>query len=332
LAFSGAIGPDFSDFARLSTQRQIVKKELLLSLVILFVGDRAHAQIAQGKTKFLGNILGNDRIDPGFSTYWNQITPENSGKWGSVEATPGLMDWSRLDAAYRYAKSHKEHNFVWGRHQPAWIDTLSQDQQKLAVENWIRSYGQRYPDTQLIDVVNEPLHDPPRYKGALGGDGTTGWDWLVWSFVTARRYCPHSKLLLNEYGILSGGPDLERYLAIIRILRERHLIDGIGLQGHNLENVGTNMIRSSLGRLKRFELPIYISELDFDITDDDAQLKRYASVFPVFWNDWAVAGITLWGYKQNHTWRPHTYLLRTDGSERPALTWLKKYVATSKSR
>jgi endo-1,4-beta-xylanase len=50
------------------------------------------------------------------------------------------------------------------------------DQQKLAAENWIRSYGQRYPDTQLIDVVNEPLHDPSRYKGALGGDGTTGWD------------------------------------------------------------------------------------------------------------------------------------------------------------
>jgi GNAT superfamily N-acetyltransferase len=95
-----------------------------------------------------------------------------------------------------------------------------------------------------------------------------------------------------------------RYLAIIRILRDRHLIDGIGLQGHNLENVGTNMIRSSLGRLKRFELPIYISELDFDIADDDAQLKRYASVFPIFWNNLAVEDITLWGYKQNHTWRP----------------------------
>jgi hypothetical protein len=31
-------------------------------------------------------------------------------------------------------------------------------------------HSQRYPDTQLIDVVNEPLHDPPHYKKALGGD------------------------------------------------------------------------------------------------------------------------------------------------------------------
>jgi endo-1,4-beta-xylanase len=313
-----------------------MKKELLLSLIILFAEHQVYAQIAQGKTKFLGNILGSAQSDPDFATYWNQVTPENSGKWGSVEATRGLMDWSGLDAMYQYAKSHgfvfKQHNFVWGQQQPTWLDTLPPDQQRIAVEKWIRAYSQRYPDSQLIDVVNEPLHDPPHYKKALGGDGKTGWDWLVWSYATARRYCPHSKLLLNEYGILAGGPDLKRYLTIIKILKDRHLIDGIGLQGHNLENVGHNTIRSNLRRLGRLGLPIYISELDFDIANDDAQQKRYASVFPIFWKSSAVAGITLWGYKQDHTWRPHTYLLRTDGSERPALTWLKNYVAGFKSR
>lgn len=151
---------------------------------------------------------------------------------GSVEATRGLMDWSGLDAMYQYEKSHafvfKQHNFLWGQHQPTWLDTLPQDQQRIAVEKWIRAYSQRYPDSQLVDVVNEPLHDPPHYKKALGGDGKTGWDWLVWSYATARQYCPHSKLLLNEYGILAGGPDLECYLTIINILKDRHLIDGIG--------------------------------------------------------------------------------------------------------
>ena len=92
------------------------------------------------------------------------------------------------------------------------------------------------------------------------------------------------------------------------------------------------MIHSNLSRLVSLGLPIYISELDFDIADDDAQQKQHVSVFPIFWNSSAVAGITLWGYKQDHIWRPHTYLLRTDGSERPALTWLKNYVAAFKSR
>jgi endo-1,4-beta-xylanase len=79
-------------------------------------------------------------------------------------------------------------------------------------------------------------------------------------------------------------------------------------------------------------LPIYIFEFDLDCVDDDAQPERYAAVFPILWNNLAVAGITLWGYQQGHTWRPHTYLLRTDGRERPALTWLKQYVATSESQ
>ena len=36
-------------------------------------------------------------------------------------------------------------------------------------------------------------------------------------------------------------------------------------------------------------------------------------------------GITLWGYRQGSIWRTDAYLLRSDGSERPAMTWLKGY-------
>jgi endo-1,4-beta-xylanase len=49
-------------------------------------------------------------------------------------------------------------------------------------------------------------------------------------------------------------------------------------------------------------------------------------LFPIFWQDPAVAGITLWGYRPYQTWMPEAYLERADGSERPALVWLKDYV------
>ena len=35
-----------------------------------------------------------------FITYWDQITPENEGKWGSVEGTRDQMNWAALDACY----------------------------------------------------------------------------------------------------------------------------------------------------------------------------------------------------------------------------------------
>jgi endo-1,4-beta-xylanase len=196
----------------------------------------------------------------------------------------------------------------------------------LEAIKWIREYGKRYPHTQLIDVVNEPLHNPPHYKGALGGDGLTGWDWVIWACNTARRYCPRSGLLVNEYNILEGGPGLERFIGLIRLLKKRNLIDGIGVQGHNLENVSVSAVKFSLDRLGRLGLPIYVSELDVDIANDEAQLNVYKSLFPVMWQCPAVAGVTLWGYKQYRIWRRNAYLLRADGRERPALAWLRAYL------
>jgi endo-1,4-beta-xylanase len=306
-------------------------KHLLFSLIFLFLSPSLYAQMAQGKAKFLGNILSSSQPDPDFATYWNQATPGVAGKWGSVEPTRGLMEWSGLDAMYHYAQRHgfvfKQHNFIWDQQQPPWMESLPPDQQKLEVTKWISQFGQRYPDTQLIDVVNEPLHDPPHYKSALGGDGSTGWDWVIWAFSTARQYCPRSKLLLNEYNVLSNATDLERFIAIIKILKQRNLIDGIGVQGHGLESVSDTTIRSSLNRLGSLKLPIYVSELDLNIADDDSQKRRYKSLFPILWKHPAVRGVTLWGYKQNHTWKPDTYLLRADGSEREALVWLKEYMS-----
>ncbi|MEO6601581.1 MAG: endo-1,4-beta-xylanase, partial [Polyangiaceae bacterium] len=152
--------------------------------------------------KFVGNITTGGQVRSDFGTYWNQITPENEGKWGSVEGTKDQMNWAGLDRAYAYAKQHnipfKQHNFVWGSQQPNWLAGLSQSDQRAQVEEWIRLYCARYPDTQLIDVVNEPPpHTTPVYTAALGGAGASGYDWIVQAFKWAHQYCPNSILILN---------------------------------------------------------------------------------------------------------------------------------------
>jgi Secretion system C-terminal sorting domain len=75
-------------------------------------------------------------------------------------------------------------------------------------------------------------------------------------------------------------------------------------------------------------LPVYMSEFDIDEPNDSIQLAQHQIYFPIFWEDPGVKGMTLWGYIQNNVWNthPNTYLLRTDGSERPALQWLRHYV------
>jgi endo-1,4-beta-xylanase len=305
---------------------------LLGSVLTSVAAGTAHAGIATG-SKFLGNIIASS-VPSNFATYWNQVTPENGTKWGTVEGTRNSMNWTQADTAYNYARSNgfpfKFHTLVWGSQEPGWISGLSSADQKAEVTQWIQAAGQRYGNAAFVDVVNEPLHAKPSYRNAIGGDGSTGWDWVIWSFQQARQAFPNSKLLINEYGIISDPNAAANYVQIINLLKSRGLIDGIGIQCHqfNMDTVSVSTMRSVLSTLAATGLPIYVSELDMT-GDDSTQLARYQEKFPVLWENSAVKGVTLWGYIEGQTWKSGTHLITSSGAERPALKWLKQYLGGS---
>jgi endo-1,4-beta-xylanase len=306
---------------------------------------------AQGKEKFLGNAYG-DVPDTVFVNYWNQVTPGNAGKWGSIAGVQDttLWNWTNLDAIYNLAKDNnmifKDHCLIWGSQQPSWISALDSATQRHYIETWIRQVGQRYPDMDMVDVVNEAIatHNPPdgnngraNYKRALGGDGATGYDWVITAFQMARTYLPNTKLLLNDYGIINSQPATDTYLQIINLLNERGLIDGIGVQGHRFELEGADTVnfKYNLTRLGETGLPVYISEFDLGninntgTPDDAVQLQLYQKIFPAIWLHPAVKGITLWGYLEGQMWQTTCYLAHSNGAPRPALDWLEQYVKTT---
>ncbi len=293
--------------------------------------------IARNSFKFLGNVHSNSQIAR-FTEYWNQVTPENAGKWGSVEGVRDQMNWGGLDAAYEFAKEYgfyyKHHVLIWGAQQPGWIQPLSEEEQLEEIKEWFSLVAERFPDMEAIEVVNEPLHQPPdfahegKYINALGGTGATGYDWIVTSFRLAREYFPDVKLMINDYGIIDNATNVERYLEIIELLKAEDLIDQIGFQAHAFSTRGDeNVMLNNLNRLAEAGLPIYITELDIDGPTDAQQLEDYQRIFPIFWEHPAVKGITLWGFKPG-MWRTEqmAYLLDNNGSERPALRWLRDYV------
>ena len=283
--------------------------------------------------KFVGNILGGRaaEVDDAYLKYWNQVTPGNAGKWGSVERQRDEMDWETLDVIYRTCVERgiplKQHTFVWGMQQPDWIEALSPAEQREEVTEWIRAFCERYPDVAMIDVVNEPITIPAKqYKDALGGDGKTGWDWVIWAFEQARSSAPNAVLILNEHSILKDDEKLRQFAGIVRLLQERNLIDAVGLQAHFLERTPPEDIERRLDEIAALGLPVYISEFDLNIGDDAVQKAKYQAIFPIFWEHAAVKGVTLWGYKEGEMWRTEGYLLHKDGSERPALQWLGRYL------
>ena len=142
---------------------------LCVLLTALLLPLAARAQIAAGQNKFLGNIIPG-AVPTGFGTYWNQVTPENAAKWGSVEATRNVMNWTQLDTAYNYAQANglkfKAHTLVWGSQYPAWITGLTPAEQRAEIEEWMTLLAARYPNLWAIDVVNEPVKTPLPFKEA----------------------------------------------------------------------------------------------------------------------------------------------------------------------
>jgi len=322
---------------------------------------RTGPPLATGKDKFLGSAWSPGIASLNFGNYWNQVTPENGGKWGSVEGTRGTFSFTQAHQAEAQARStpggvFKWHVLFWGNQQPTWIYDLPPDQQLDEINKWLAAIASDFPNIDQIDVVNEALHDPPDktssgnttaaggsggYIDALGGAGVTGWDWIINGFTLARQYFPNSRLILNDYSITNDDNATTRYLHIIKLLQDRGLIDAIGIQAHAFEYNYNDLAGSAatharnLARLQATGLPVYVTEFDVDgvdavfgVQDDAVQLQRYQALFPVFWESPAVKGINMWGYVQGAHWRTNqgAWLMYTNGAERPALQWLVNYV------
>jgi len=284
-------------------------------------------------TKFVGNITTRGQVRSDFINYWDQITPENEGKWGSVEGTRDQMNWAGMDRVRDYARQHnipyKQHTFVWGAQQPGWVGGLSQSEQRAEVEEWIRLFCERYPDVALIDVVNEPPpHTTPPYVNALGGAGTSGYDWIVQAFKWARQYCPNAILILNDYNTIEYSGDNNHIIDIVnRIKAAGAPIDAVGCQAHAAFNVSTTTVENNINRIATMtNLPIYITEYDIDVADNTRQRDIMQSQFTMFWNNSNIKGITLWGYVSGSTWLTNSGLMSDTGVQRPAMVWLMDFL------
>jgi endo-1,4-beta-xylanase len=281
-------------------------------------------------TKFLGNITTGNAVDPTglkYSKYWDQITPENQGKWGSVQSTPtAAFNWGGLDSVYAYANTNniifKQHCFCWGSQQPSGTPTLAQ------VENWIKSFCARFPNTKVIDVVNEPPpHTTPSYTANLGAGEGGSYPWITKAFKLARQYCGNAVLILNDYNNLEYTSQESTFINIVKDIKANGApIDAVGCQGHALKGMSAATVQTNLTTMNTGTgLPVYVTEFDIDDANDSSQATTYSNLIPVFWNASYVHGITVWGWIAGRTWETNSGIVNGT-TPRPAMTWLMNYV------
>ena len=322
-----------------------LKKVSAMSCALLMWGTVTHAQLSTNPNKFLGNITTRGSVEagggiPAYYTLWNQITCENESKWSSVEGSRGNFNWGGADRAFNYAQQHgftyKFHALVWGAQYPNWLESLSAKERFAALTNWFDHAKEHYETLPMIDVVNEAvgMHQQgnPMMKETLGGGGKTGYDWLIKAFDMAYERWPNSILIYNDYNSIQY--DIDNYLDLVRTLRDAGApIDAYGNQSHAVTGMSATNLSNALERQQNtLKMPMFITELDIDVANDAQQKAEYQKLLPVMWEKPYCAGVTLWGYVLGATWVSNSGLYRQDGTERPAMTWIKEYMQTDAAK
>jgi endo-1,4-beta-xylanase len=281
--------------------------------------------------KFFGNIDTAGQIRSDFKTLWDQFSPENAGKWGSVQGGgQSSFSWGSLDAMYKYAQDNnilfKEHCFCWGAQQPSWVNSSNG---QAAVKAWMKAFCDRYPKVAMIDVFNESLHNSPAYKDGLGGAGTSGYDWIANAFKYAREACPNAILLYNDYNTIEYANENGGVIKLVNAIKGAGApIDGIGCQGHDVAKVSASTVTSYVDKIiSQTGLPVYITEMDIGVADDTQQAQIMKDIVTPLWANANVKGFTYWGYIVGNTWRANTGLMTSSGTKRPALTWLMSFLS-----
>lgn len=163
-------------------------KKFLLFVSFAMYSMAAAEPLAGGGAKFLGNITTSGQIRSDMGDLWNQITPENGCKWGSIHSLSNgnsgtsRFAWDNYDkceSAYNWAKEKpgerhfKFHALVWGSQYPNFLckkknPSITVEQTKRYITEWFDAVAAKFPDLEYIDVVNEAIWAGDNYHSGYG--------------------------------------------------------------------------------------------------------------------------------------------------------------------
>ncbi len=276
------------------------------------------------------------------ATQVDSLVAENAMKWERIHPIrgnePSSYAFTGADEIVAFARDHgmrvRGHTFVWHNQVPGWV---FQGQAGQATRSEVLSRMREHISALLAhfhgavycwDVVNEALSegaglwrtDSPWFKAAGAPvEGSELPEYVERAFQDARSADPTVKLFYNDFGI-EGGDKLQKALVLVKALKDKGLVDGVGIQGHwSVFGPDAETVRHAIQSFASLGVEVQITELDVsvhrwgdssfqpELTPElaAAQADLYGSYFRVF-RDEAQAhnltGVTFWGIADDHTW------------------------------
>ena len=266
----------------------------------------------------------------------NDMKPECFLDTDACKSDPAKYNLSpalRFDTAKPFLEFAKEngismrgHVLVWHNQTPDWFFRenyhemcryVDRETMLARLENYIHGvldhFQTGYPGIIYAwDVVNEAVEDGGFRKSPW--TKTVGNDFVIKAFEFARKYAsPETKLFYNDYETAQEWKRDFIIKEILKPLKEKALIDGMGMQSHLLmDHPDLNDYRTAIEMYGALGLEIHITELDLhnaDPSDESmhALADRYAGIFQTYLDvnregKAKITSVTFWDMTDERSW------------------------------
>ncbi|WP_366294178.1 endo-1,4-beta-xylanase [Paenibacillus sp. AN1007] len=277
------------------------------------------------------------------SKHFNSLTATYEMKPKFVSPSNGVYDFQASDEYVEFAAKHdmglRGHALLWHIDAAEWM--FKDDQGNPASRELLLSRIQNYVDTVMKrykgkiyawDVVNEAIADSNGDANGLRKSPfyeLIGPDYIEKTYEFARAADPDAKLYYNEY--YTEIPEKREHMyQLVKRLKEKGLIDGVGLQSHyNLESPPIEEIEKTINLFAGLGLDIQITELDVDsgipfgeeLPQDVAvkQAYRYKELFDLYKkHSDVISSVTLWGLQDEKSYNNQAFLFDQALQSKPA--------------
>lgn len=251
----------------------------------------------------LGQASNADVIKADFG----QVTPENSGKWDTTEASQGKFNFAGLDTLVNWAQTNNKlvrgHTTVWYSQLPSWVSAINnKDTLTTVIQNHVSTEIGRYAGKVLQwDVVNEIFDESGGLRTSVFST-VLGEDFVRIAFEAAKKADPAAKLFINDYNTVEKGSTYAKTTGMIKYVTKWIAagvpIDGIGAQAHLMAGEAKN-VPASLALLCAAASQCALTEVDIV----NAAAADYVTTVKACVDIPNCVGVTVWGVRDPDSWR-----------------------------